>query len=382
MRRLKAFTVAVSMVGLLVSTTSFALAQQQRMESSGRAVGAFRVSGLSDYEVMNQHNETIGNITDYVITPQGRIQYVVIAPASWWGAADRRYLIPWSAFTPNREMGAMYLNISQERLQNAPSFSRNNWPNLASANWDNVLQRYYGQQTALQGQQSGQQPMPSSAARGQRSGADTIMNTAVRFDFGEARLNNEGRATLDHLVSQLHSSDFGAIHLTGHADQTGSDAVNFELARRRAARVASYLVEQGIEPHKIRVLSLGSEMAATAGQEGVAAQDRRVDIAVLRPDMAGAAGTQEHKMQGARMQQQADRPGGRLAATVQSIDMNNGTITVQTEYGDSVELQAREGLLQSIQAGDRVEVRLRKVEGSSQQQRSGQTEPTQEQQAR
>jgi len=369
-RRSNVCLALVCMLGFLLVVTSVALArqqQQQEMKNPRHQSEAFKTSTLVDYDVVNQRNETVGVVEDFVMTPQGHIQYVVISPASWWGAADRLYLIPWTTLTPNRGTGTLLLNMSQERLQNAPSFTRNNWPNLTTANWDAAFQRYYSRQEPPQSQQADQQasrraprtdqpPVQFSTTPPQRSSADVITQAAVLFDFAESRLNAEARTTLDRLVSRLRTTDFAAVHLTGHADSTGSSAANFALARQRAMRVAAYLVQQGVEPSRITVLSLGEGAAAPTGQEAQAMpQNRRVDIAVLRPGAASA--------------RQGTRPGSDVSATVQDINRDNGTVTVQTDHGDTVELRAREGQLRGLQAGDRVEVRLRKLDGTMQQSR-------------
>lgn len=398
MRRSKVSVMMAPFVGALLVTTSLALAQgaqPPRMEGAKGTAGAFTMNNLQDYEVVNQRNETIGTIADFVMSPQGRVRYIALSPASWWGSTEQVYFVPWSALTPHREAGRLVLNMSQEHLQSAPHFNRNNWPNLASADWDANLQRYYGQQMAQQGQQQGQQRMMSQP-RGQqdgqqamqRSGDETLMHTSVLFRFGDTQLDNEARSTLDRLATQLRNSNYESIHLTGLAGPIGSEATNFETARRRTARVAAYLVQQGVEPYKIRTLALGEETAQATGREAELAQERRVDIAVLGPKMASGSerqpqGLQQGQMRQGQIQQgqQGLAGGARIAGTVQDIDTGSRTLTMQTDYGDSVELSASEALLQNLQAGDRIEVRLNKVEGTSGQQYRGHTEQGQQQQA-
>jgi hypothetical protein len=56
------------------------------------------------------------------------MKYIFLSPASWWGSQDRLYVIPWNSLTPQRDQEALSLNFPQERLQQAPSFARNNIP--------------------------------------------------------------------------------------------------------------------------------------------------------------------------------------------------------------------------------------------------------------
>src|SRR5262245_28693042 len=48
------------------------------------------------------------------------------------------------------------------------------------------------------------------------------------------------------------------VCVTGHTDKTGPEAVNREVAQRRADAVAKYLVELGVTQDRIVTASLGS----------------------------------------------------------------------------------------------------------------------------
>jgi hypothetical protein len=52
--------------------------------------------------------------------------------------------------------------------------------------------------------------------------------------------------------------------------------------------------------------------------------------------------------------------GPMITATVQSIDQNAKRLKMQTADNETIELQAPEGLLSQLQAGDRVEVAIHK----------------------
>jgi outer membrane protein OmpA-like peptidoglycan-associated protein/sporulation protein YlmC with PRC-barrel domain len=388
MKQLNTLIMGLALGCFFVTT---ALAGTQARQETHKTSGAFRVNTLYGYEVLNPSNKVVGTIADFVVTPQGHIKYIFLSPTSWWGSQDRLYVIPWTSLTPQRDQEALILNFPQERLQQAPSFARNNGPSLANANWDTAYQQYYSQQMA-QEQQSQQhmeqRAMQPTAARGQRQGAATPIDTDVLFNFGEARLTQEARDSLDNLVSQLKNTDFGTIHLTGHADRIGSDEANFTLARRRATRVAAYLAEQGIDPTTIRILSLGEEVPVTTGQEtGRPAQERRVDIIVQQPRMASTAPRERaHTASQENNRQAASRSGSGastgFSATVLDVDKENGTITVNTEDGGSIELQANDALLNQLTEGESVEVRLRKLNTKSQQSPSSQSKSMSEQQAR
>jgi outer membrane protein OmpA-like peptidoglycan-associated protein len=67
----------------------------------------------------------------------------------------------------------------------------------------------------------------------------------------------------------------------GHSDRTGPDAVNREVAQRRADAVAKYLVELGVQQERIVTASLGSSKPlVVTGPQTSEISNRRVEIVV------------------------------------------------------------------------------------------------------
>jgi outer membrane protein OmpA-like peptidoglycan-associated protein len=72
-----------------------------------------------------------------------------------------------------------------------------------------------------------------------------------------------------------------AVSISGHADATGTDALNDRLARERAERVRSLLLERGVEPGSLNVSSHGRARPAVPTPAGVAEpRNRRVEVMV------------------------------------------------------------------------------------------------------
>lgn len=70
-----------------------------------------------------------------------------------------------------------------------------------------------------------------------------------------------------------------SIRLVGRADPRGSEAYNQRLGLARAERVKRYLVNQGVEPARIAVASLGEQDASYERADW--RTDRRVDVELL-----------------------------------------------------------------------------------------------------
>ena len=94
------------------------------------------------------------------------------------------------------------------------------------------------------------------------------------FEFGKsdsASITAAGRQSLDDLVRKIKSEYFTVdrIHLIGHADPLGNEALNERLAQERALTVRSYLLSHGLPNTRITGQSKGSSepIVTTCGNE-------------------------------------------------------------------------------------------------------------------
>lgn len=60
---------------------------------------------------------------------------------------------------------------------------------------------------------------------------------------------------MDYLAPRIPPDAF--VHVRGQADTVGSPAFNDDLSRRRARAVAALLVQKGVDPDRITLLSCG-----------------------------------------------------------------------------------------------------------------------------
>ena len=74
----------------------------------------------------------------------GNIEYAVLSFGSFLGMGEKLFAVPWSALKLDTENKRFLLDIDKERLQNAPGFDKDNWPDLADKTFINNLHTYYG----------------------------------------------------------------------------------------------------------------------------------------------------------------------------------------------------------------------------------------------
>lgn len=124
-------------------------------------------------------------------------------------------------------------------------------------------------------------PPPQAAAAAPAQALVTISLGDVLFASGRAELQPQADSTMNGVLDELRKYAGRRILIEGHTDDTGDDAANLALSRRRAEAVRDYLVGHGIAADSITAVGKGKEgpVAGNATEEG-RQRNRRVDIIV------------------------------------------------------------------------------------------------------
>ena len=101
------------------------------------------------------------------------------------------------------------------------------------------------------------------------------------FETNSTELSTEGKTALTPLVEVLQTYPQSSVNVVGHTDSTGAAEYNMMISKKRAAAVAAYIEEQGIEADRITATGEGEEnpVATNDTAEG-RAQNRRVDATI------------------------------------------------------------------------------------------------------
>lgn len=117
---------------------------------------------------------------------------------------------------------------------------------------------------------------------GDRSNVGKVVN----FDLNSMDLSNAAKAELDAFIPQLDGPQF-RIEVRGHSANNGSSANRsamdaWSISFKRAMAVTQYLIEQGVDPRRIRPSAAGfSEPKIRDGKADLKA-DSRVEVFVLK----------------------------------------------------------------------------------------------------
>lgn len=102
-------------------------------------------STLCHNHVYNHKDEKLGKVQEFVIAlPRGGVLYAIMSSGGFLGVGEKLLAIPWQALTLDRERKCFVLPLSLERLQRAPSFEHNDWPDMSDPVWRQELNRYFG----------------------------------------------------------------------------------------------------------------------------------------------------------------------------------------------------------------------------------------------
>jgi peptidoglycan-associated lipoprotein len=109
-------------------------------------------------------------------------------------------------------------------------------------------------------------------AQAKQTASDKLIAVGDRvlFDYDSAKLDSSARIMLDAQSRFLRvNTDLNFI-IEGHCDERGTREYNLALGEQRATAVRDYLVIQGIDPDRIKVISYGKEKPAVVGSNGMA----------------------------------------------------------------------------------------------------------------
>lgn len=104
----------------------------------------------------------------------------------------------------------------------------------------------------------------------------------VYFNTDKATLREKSYDALDDLLAAMKSNPDMKVEIAGHTDDRASEEYNKDLSQRRAETVKQYLVENGIEPDRIKPKGYGeSQPVASNDTEEGRQQNRRVEVKIL-----------------------------------------------------------------------------------------------------
>ena len=104
---------------------------------------------LTGNDVVNQLDEDLGDIKEIMLDMRsGRVAYAVLSFGGLMGMGDKLFAVPWSALKLDTVNKRFVLNVEKSKLESAPGFDQDAWPNMADSSWEKDIHAYYGTATS------------------------------------------------------------------------------------------------------------------------------------------------------------------------------------------------------------------------------------------
>lgn len=115
-----------------------------------------------------------------------------------------------------------------------------------------------------------------------RNKKNLVETVVISFGFDKWELDDKGQTALLELVKQIQGNPNLVIDLEGYTDSMGPTPYNLQLSERRAGAVRRFLVEKGVDLHRVQSIGLGPNrpMADNKTKQG-RDQNRRVAVKVF-----------------------------------------------------------------------------------------------------
>ena len=103
----------------------------------------------------------------------------------------------------------------------------------------------------------------------------------VLFGYDSAKLDSSAKILLDAQSRFLRANTDLNFIIEGHADERGTREYNLALGEQRATAVRDYLVIQGIDSDRIKVISYGKEKPTVVGSNTMAWSKNRRAVTII-----------------------------------------------------------------------------------------------------
>ncbi|MHC8362670.1 PRC-barrel domain-containing protein [Pseudomonas sp. LS2P72] len=114
-------------------------------EEQGPGPDLMGADTLIGNDVYNHNEEDLGDIKEIMLDVRsGRVSYAVLSFGGFLSMGEKLFAVPWNALTLDTVNKRFVLNVEKERLENAPGFDKDNWPNMADETWATEIHSFYG----------------------------------------------------------------------------------------------------------------------------------------------------------------------------------------------------------------------------------------------
>jgi sporulation protein YlmC with PRC-barrel domain len=102
-------------------------------------------STLTGDPVQNSSGESLGKVDEIMIDiASGKVAYAVLSFGGFLGMGNKLFALPWSTLRVDEDKKRFILDIDKKKLENAPGFDKEHWPDMLDTIWRDEIFSYYG----------------------------------------------------------------------------------------------------------------------------------------------------------------------------------------------------------------------------------------------
>jgi sporulation protein YlmC with PRC-barrel domain len=95
-------------------------------------------------DVVSPAGEALGSIKEIMLDMRtSRVRYAVLSCGGFLSVGEKLFAVPWEALTLDTENKRFVLDVTRERLDSAPGFDKNQWPDMADPTWEKAIHAHY-----------------------------------------------------------------------------------------------------------------------------------------------------------------------------------------------------------------------------------------------
>lgn len=110
----------------------------------GKSMEDQRASKWIGSKIENRQGEDLGKVEDLVLNSKGQVDFVIVSHGGALGIGEKYTAVPFKSFS-RKDENTLALNMSKEKMAQAPNFDKDNWPDMNNRQWSEKTYRYYGQ---------------------------------------------------------------------------------------------------------------------------------------------------------------------------------------------------------------------------------------------
>jgi sporulation protein YlmC with PRC-barrel domain len=116
-----------------------------KLDKSGPGPRLMGADTLLGNDVYNTKGEDLGDIKEIMLDmASGRVAYAVLSFGGILTLGEKLFAVPWDALKLDTKNERFTLDVDKQRLESAPGFDKDRWPDMADETWSREVHSFYG----------------------------------------------------------------------------------------------------------------------------------------------------------------------------------------------------------------------------------------------